>query len=70
MRVQPLLLLFYLTFLHISNYFYIGAQKVTPEGKSGLKYGVSITDACIGWEDTESVLDLLANAVAQRRERK
>jgi len=47
-----------------------GAQKVPPEGKSGLKHGVSITDACIGWEDTESVLELLANAVAQRREQK
>lgn len=38
------------------------------EGKAGLKYGVSITDACIGWEDTESVLDELAAAVKKRRE--
>ena len=38
------------------------------EGKAGLKHGVSITDACIGWEDTESVLEVLANAVAKRRE--
>lgn len=38
------------------------------EGKSGLKYGVSITDACIGWEDTESVLETLAKAVRKRRE--
>lgn len=45
-----------------------GNQKVPPEGKAGLKYGVSITDACIGWEDTESVLEVLANAVRQRRE--
>merc|ERR1712098_317917 len=45
-----------------------GAQKVPKEGKAGLKYGVSITDACIGWEDTESVLETLAKAVAQRRE--
>lgn len=37
------------------------------EGKSGLKYGVSITDACINWEDTEAVLDNLAEAVKQRR---
>jgi 3-deoxy-7-phosphoheptulonate synthase len=34
-----------------------------------LKYGVSITDACIGWEDTESVLEVLANAVKKRREK-
>lgn len=38
------------------------------EGKAGLKYGVSITDACIGWEDTEVVLEGLANAVKKRRE--
>ncbi|POR33211.1 Phospho-2-dehydro-3-deoxyheptonate aldolase [Tolypocladium paradoxum] len=44
-----------------------GAQKVPEEGKSGLKYGVSITDACINWQDTESVLDTLAEAVKQRR---
>ena len=44
-----------------------GAQKVPPEGKAGLKYGVSITDACIGWEDTEKVLAELADAVATRR---
>ncbi|EGP85570.1 unnamed protein product [Zymoseptoria tritici ST99CH_3D7] len=46
-----------------------GAQKVPAEGKKGLKYGVSITDACIGWEDTETTLEELANAVAARREK-
>lgn len=46
-----------------------GAQKVPPEGKKGLKYGVSITDACIGWEDTEQVLEMLANSVKIRREK-
>ena len=45
-----------------------GTQKVPPEGKKGLKYGVSITDACIGWEDTEKVLEMLAGAAAKRRE--
>lgn len=44
-----------------------GAQKVPQEGPAGLKYGVSITDACIGWEDTESVLAELSQAVQQRR---
>lgn len=37
------------------------------EGKSGLKYGVSITDACISWEDTVSTLEILAQAVKARR---
>ncbi|OTB03104.1 hypothetical protein M426DRAFT_322132 [Hypoxylon sp. CI-4A] len=44
-----------------------GSQKVPKEGKSGLQHGVSITDACIGWEDTVSVLANLANAVKERR---
>lgn len=46
-----------------------GNQKVPPEGKKGLKYGVSITDACINWEDTEEVLEMLANSVKTRREK-
>ncbi len=32
-----------------------------------LTYGQSVTDACIGWEDTETMLRLLAEAVASRR---
>jgi len=46
-----------------------GNQKVPAEGKAGLKYGVSITDACINWEDTETVLADLAAAVAARRQK-
>jgi len=30
-------------------------------------YGVSITDACIGWEDSRRLLDILADAVRKRR---
>ncbi|KAL8371047.1 hypothetical protein RB595_001071 [Gaeumannomyces hyphopodioides] len=45
-----------------------GSQKVPKEGKAGLMYGVSITDACIGWQDTVAVLDNLAAAVKKRRE--
>jgi 3-deoxy-7-phosphoheptulonate synthase len=40
---------------------------VPAEGKAGLKYGVSITDACINFESTETVLDELAKAVQTRR---
>jgi len=36
------------------------------EGKP-LVYGQSITDACIGWEDSEKVLSLLAESVRARR---
>jgi 3-deoxy-7-phosphoheptulonate synthase len=45
----------------------LGSQKVPAEGKAGLKYGVSITDACIDFESTETVLDGLAKAVQTRR---
>ena len=42
-----------------------GAQKL--EGGQPLTYGQSITDACIGWEDTEKLLALLADAVTKRQ---
>ncbi|SCW00509.1 LAFE_0C05754g1_1 [Lachancea fermentati] len=45
-----------------------GKQAIPPEGPAGLKYGVSITDGCIGWETTDQVLRKLAAAVRQRRE--
>lgn len=44
-----------------------GNQKVPAEGPSALKKGVSITDACIDWETTVSVLEDLASAVRERR---
>ena len=31
-----------------------------------LAYGVSITDACIGWEESHRLLDVLADAARQR----
>lgn len=45
-----------------------GAQKL-PKDLSGLKRGQSITDACLGWEDTVKTLDVLAEAVRARRAR-
>jgi 3-deoxy-7-phosphoheptulonate synthase len=42
-----------------------GRQDLVP-GQM-LEYGQSITDACIGWEDSLTVLDTLAAAVRQRR---
>lgn len=44
-----------------------GNQKVPKEGPSALKYGVSITDACVSWETTVDMLTELANAVKERR---
>ncbi|MSE18681.1 3-deoxy-7-phosphoheptulonate synthase, partial [Pantoea agglomerans] len=37
------------------------------ESGEPLVYGKSVTDACIGWEDTDKVLRQLAAAVKQRR---
>ena len=42
-----------------------GRQDIT-NGRTGLRYGQSVTDGCIGWESTEAVLDDLAQAVRQR----
>ena len=46
----------------IESHLFEGNQK-KPE-----TYGVSITDACISWETTESVLNGLAGAVKKRRD--
>jgi 3-deoxy-7-phosphoheptulonate synthase len=55
--------------LMIESNIHEGNQKVPAEGPSGLKKGVSITDACINWESTEEVLKDLAAAVRERRQR-
>ena len=49
----------------IESHLKEGRQDLVP-GKP-LEYGKSITDACIGWEDTVAALDRLAEAVTARR---
>lgn len=44
-----------------SNLFH-GNQKI-PKNISTLKYGVSVTDECIGWEETEKILRRFANEI-------
>lgn len=44
-----------------------GNQKLTKD-LSALTRGQSITDACLGWDDTVDTLDLLAEAVRKRRQ--
>lgn len=46
-----------------------GAQKFTPgkDDPRALQYGTSITDACIGWNESVEVLQYLADSVQQRR---
>lgn len=50
----------------IESHILGGRQDVKP-GQS-LAYGQSITDACIGWEDSEKILDILAQGVQNRRQ--
>src|SRR5690606_18069339 len=44
-----------------------GNQKLAGD-LSTLTHGQSVTDACIGWDDTVKVLDGFAEAVRKRRE--
>jgi 3-deoxy-7-phosphoheptulonate synthase len=49
----------------IESHLVGGSQELVPDGT--LTYGQSITDGCIGWEDTVELLDRLAAAVDTRR---
>jgi 3-deoxy-7-phosphoheptulonate synthase len=49
----------------IESHLRAGRQDLIPN--QPLEYGVSITDACIGWEDTVQVLEGLARSVQSRR---
>ena len=53
----------------IESHIEAGAQKFTPgkDDASKLEYGKSITDACLGWDDSLTSLDVLSKAVAARR---
>jgi 3-deoxy-7-phosphoheptulonate synthase len=51
----------------VESHIHAGKQELKADAP--LKYGVSITDGCIGWDDTVAVLDQLAGAVAKRRAR-
>jgi len=55
----------------VESHLHAGAQKFTPgrDDATALEYGKSITDACIGWDDTVPLLDGLAAAVRARRSR-
>jgi 3-deoxy-7-phosphoheptulonate synthase len=53
----------------VESHLHAGAQKFTPgkDDPAKLTYGQSITDACIAWDDTVNVLDILSAAVKARR---
>jgi 3-deoxy-7-phosphoheptulonate synthase len=53
----------------VESHLHGGTQKFTPgkDDPAQLEYGKSITDACIGWDDSLQVLDTLSRAVLRRR---
>ncbi|MEI6543653.1 MAG: 3-deoxy-7-phosphoheptulonate synthase [Methylococcales bacterium] len=54
----------------VESHLKAGGQKFTAgkDDPSKLVYGQSITDACLGWEDTSNVLKILSDAVIARRQ--
>lgn len=54
----------------VESHLHEGAQGFTPgqDDPRGLVYGQSITDACLGWEDSVAALDLLSAGVRERRQ--
>jgi 3-deoxy-7-phosphoheptulonate synthase len=53
----------------VESHLIAGAQKFSAgiDDPSKLEYGKSITDACIGWEHSLEVLEVLSDAVITRR---
>jgi len=53
----------------VESHLLAGAQKFTPgqDDPAALAYGQSITDGCIGWDDSTGVLQTLSDAVTARR---
>jgi 3-deoxy-7-phosphoheptulonate synthase len=53
----------------VESHLHAGAQKFTPgkDDSSQLEYGKSITDACLGWDDSLESLEVLSAAVKARR---
>lgn len=56
----------------VESHICAGAQKFTPgkDDPNQLKYATSITDACIGWDDSVQVLETLAAGIRKRRGKK
>ncbi len=56
----------YIAGIMAESFLVEGNQTVTPTNISALTYGQSITDPCLNWENTEKMLEKLANAVQHR----
>ncbi len=55
--------------LMLESFLVPGQQRLDTGQHPMLTFGQSVTDACMGWEETASVLELLARSVVQRRRR-
>ena len=55
--------------LMVESHLNAGAQKFTPgkDDAKALEYGKSITDACLSWGDSLTLLEALSASVAVRR---
>jgi 3-deoxy-7-phosphoheptulonate synthase len=53
----------------VESHLHAGAQKFAAgkDDPAKLAYGQSITDACLGWDDSVRALEVLSSAVAARR---
>jgi 3-deoxy-7-phosphoheptulonate synthase len=53
----------------LESHLQAGAQKFIPgkDDVTKLSYGQSITDACLGWDDSMAALQILSQAVKTRR---
>ncbi|MFD1711136.1 3-deoxy-7-phosphoheptulonate synthase [Ottowia sp. GY511] len=56
----------------VESHIHAGAQKFTPgkDDVGALEYGKSITDACLGWDGSLELLQVLDEAVRTRRQRR
>ena len=55
----------------VESHLQAGAQKFTPgkDDQNKLEYGKSITDPCLGWDDSLQALEVLSSAIKARRKR-
>jgi len=56
-----------ITGVMVESFLNEGRQDIPASGPKDLEYGVSITDACVHWEDTLSMMDELNKAAGDRR---
>jgi 3-deoxy-7-phosphoheptulonate synthase len=56
----------------VESHLHGGTQKFSPgkDDPAQLEYGKSITDPCLGWDDSVELLESLSEAVKARRNKR